>query len=83
VAPSGCGYGGDAESYISQTGDLATGRVQKGYFVPFSLARLFGATPRRVTLHAQTSFTACCPDAFTGGWTEVRTATVTIRKLRG
>ena len=35
-------------------------------------------TPRRLTLHAQTSFTLCCPSNSNGGWTEVRTATVHI-----
>src|SRR5690349_140268 len=76
-----CGYAGDAESYISQTNN-EKGEIQKGYFVPFSLSRVFAATPRRLTLHAQTSFTYCCPSTnFNGGWTEVRSATVTIRKL--
>jgi hypothetical protein len=37
--------------------------------------------PRHLTLDAQTSFTLCCPSDYAGGWTEVRTATVTIRKL--
>jgi hypothetical protein len=79
----GCGYFGDADSYISQTYN-EKGEVQKGYFVPLSLSRLFAATPKRLTLHAQTSFTLCCPSTnFNGGWTEVRTATVTIRKLGG
>jgi len=78
-----CGYGADAESYISQPRDDRTGKLQTGYLVPFSLGRIFAATPRRLTLHAQTSFTLCCPSNSNGGWTEVRTATVTIRKLGG
>ena len=69
----------DADSYISQTYN-EKGVIQKGYFVPFSLSRIFTATPRRLTLHARTSFTECCPNLEFGGWTEVRTATVTIRK---
>jgi hypothetical protein len=77
-----CGYVADADSYISQTYN-ETGKVQKGYFVGLSLRRLFAATPAHLTLHAQTSFTLCCPSNFNGGWTEVRTATVTIRKLSG
>jgi hypothetical protein len=32
----GCGYDGDADSYISQTYSLTTGRIQKGYYVPAS-----------------------------------------------
>jgi hypothetical protein len=76
-----CGFSGDAESYSSQISDNRTGKVQKGYFVAFSLSRIFAATPRHLTLHAQTSFTLCCPSDYVGGSTEVRTATVTIRKL--
>jgi len=74
-----CGDVSDADSYISQTYN-EKGVVQKGYFVPFSLSRIFAATPRRLTLHARTSFTECCPNLEFGGWTEVRTATLTIRK---
>ena len=78
----GCGYAGDADSYISQTYN-EKGEVQKGYFVPLSLSRLFAATPKRLTLHAQTSFTLCCPSTnFNGGWTEVRTATSHDTKAR-
>jgi hypothetical protein len=75
-----CGYGADADAYISQTYN-ETGKVQEGYFVGLSLPRLLATTPRRLTLRAQTSFTVCCPSNFNGGWTEVRTATVTINKL--
>ena len=74
-----CGDVSDADSYISQTYN-EKGVIQKGYFVPFSLSRIFAATPRRLTLHARTSFTECCPNLEFGGSTEVRTATVTIRK---
>jgi hypothetical protein len=75
----GCGSVSDADSYISQTYN-EKGVIQSGYYVPFSLPRLFAATPRRLTLHARTSFTECCTNTYLGGWTEVRTATVTIRK---
>ena len=79
-----CGYAGDADSYITQTYEPSTGAIQEGYYVPLSLSRLFAATPRRLTLRATSTFTLCCPTtSFDGGWTEVRTATVTIRKLRG
>jgi hypothetical protein len=75
-----CGWASDAEAYDSyvQNGPV----VQKGYEVSLPLTRLFAASPRLLTLHGHSTFTVCCPDTAVGGWTEVRTTTITIRKLR-
>ena len=78
----GCGYDStQADEYITVSRD-SQGRIKSPYVAPISINRLF--RPGRRTLHLRDShtFTAGRPNQLGGGFTEVRTVEVTVRKLR-
>jgi hypothetical protein len=78
----GCGYDStQADEYITVSPDNQ-GRVKSPYLAPISIKRLFRPGRRTLRLRDSHSFTQGSPDVFGGGFTEVRTVEVTIRKLR-
>jgi hypothetical protein len=78
----GCGYDStQADTYITQTRN-EQGRFQSPYWAPISVKRLFRPGRRTLRLRDRHTFTAGAPNQLGGGWTEVRTVRVTVRKLR-
>ena len=58
------------------------GRIKSPYIAPISIKRLFRAGRRTLRLHDSHTFTSGSPNQLGGGFTEVRTVEVTLRKLR-
>ena len=58
------------------------GRAKSPYVAPISVERLFRPGRRPLRLHDSHSFTQGFANQVGGGFTEVRTVEVTIRKLR-
>jgi hypothetical protein len=78
----GCGYDTtSAQVYITQTRN-EHGRITPAYTAPISLRRLMAPRPRVMRLRDTHTFVVGDPHRFGGGYTEVRTVEVTIRKLR-
>ena len=78
----GCGYDStQADEYLTVSPDNQ-GRIKSPYIAPLSISRLFRPGPRTLRLHDSHTFTHGSPNQFGGGFTEVRTVDVTIRKLR-
>ena len=78
----GCGYDStQANEYITVSPDNQ-GRVKSPYWARISVKRLFRPGRRTLRLRDSHTFTQGYPDQFGGGFTEVRTIEVTIRKLR-
>jgi hypothetical protein len=78
----GCGYDGtQANEYITVSRDNA-GRIKSPYLAPVSVRRLFRPGPRTLRLRDEHPFTQGRPDQPGGGFTEVRTVEITVRKLR-
>jgi hypothetical protein len=78
----GCGYDSTgAHEWITVSYDNR-GRVKSPYMAPIAIKRLFRPGRRTVRVRDSHSFTQGHPDQFGGGFTEVRTIEVTIRKLR-
>ena len=57
-------------------------RVKSPYIAPVAINRLFRPGRRTLRLRDSHSFTQGSPDQIGGGFTEVRTVEVTVRKLR-
>jgi len=77
----GCGYDStQAQEYLTQSYDNQ-GRAKKPYMAPISVKTLFRPGRRTLRLHDSHSFTQGFPDRLGGGFTEVRTIEVTIRKV--
>ncbi len=78
----GCGYDStQAHEYITVSPDNQ-GRVKSPYWAPISVKRLFRPGRRTLRLRDSHTFTQGYPNEFGGGFTEVRTVEVTIRKFR-
>ena len=78
----GCGYDStQAHEFITVSPDNQ-GRVKSPYWARISVKRLFRPGRRTLRLRDSYTFTQGYPDQFGGGFTEVRTIDVTIRKLR-
>ena len=78
----GCGYDStQANEYITVSRDNA-GRIKSPYLAPVSVRRLFRPGPRTLRLRDEHTFTQGRPDQVGGGFTEVRTVEITVRKLR-
>jgi hypothetical protein len=78
----GCGYDStQAHEWITGSPDNQ-GRVKSPYWTPISVKRLFRPGRRTLRLRDSHTFTQGYADQLGGGFTEVRTLVVTIRKLR-
>jgi hypothetical protein len=78
----GCGYDStQADVYITQTRN-EQGRFTPPYWAPISVKRLFRPGRRTLRLRDTLTFTTGRANQQGGGYTEVRTVRVTIRKLR-
>ena len=78
----GCGYDStQAQEYLTVSYDNR-GRLKSPYMAPISVRKLFRPGRRTLRLRDSHSFTQGFPNQFGGGFTEVRTIEVTIRKLR-
>ena len=78
----GCGYDStQADVYITQTRN-EQGRITPPYWAPISVKRLFRPGRRTLRLRDTLTFTSGRANQLGGGYTEVRTVRVTIRKLR-
>ena len=78
----GCGYDStQAHEFITVSPDNQ-GRVKSPYWARISVKRLFRPGRRTLRLRDSHTFTQGYPGQFGGGFTEVRTIEVTIRKLR-
>ena len=78
----GCGYDStQADEYLTVSYDNQ-GRIKSPYMAPIAIRRLFRPGRRTVRVRDSHSFTQGRPNEFGGGFTEVRTVEVTIRKLR-
>ena len=78
----GCGYDStQAHEWITVSPDNQ-GRVKSPYMAPIAIKRLFRPGRRTVRVRDSHSFTQGFPNQLGGGFTEVRTIEVTIRKLR-
>ena len=78
----GCGYDStQANEYITASYDNS-GRAKSPYLAPIAVKRLFRPGRRTLRLRDSHSFTQGYPNQLGGGFTEVRTVEVTIRKLR-
>ena len=78
----GCGYDStQADEYltVSRGND---GRIKSPYMTPISIKRLFRPGRRTLRLRDSHSFAQGRADELGGGFTEVRTIELTIRKLR-
>jgi len=77
---SGCGVDStNASRYITQTRDLATGKLQKSYEVRAPRRRFFARRGRRFTARGRSTFSTGMLDSSVGRWTETRTSTVKVR----
>ncbi len=77
----GCGYDStQADEYLTVSRDNQ-GRIKSPYIAPISIKRIFRPGRRTLRLRDSHSFTQGSPNQFGGGFTEVRTVEVTIRKL--
>ena len=78
----GCGYDStQADEYLTVSPDNQ-GRAKSPYIAPISIKRLFRPGRRALRLRESHSFAQGSPNQLGGGFTEVRTVEVTIRKLR-
>ena len=78
----GCGYDStQADEYLTVSRDNR-GRIKSPYIAPVAIRRLFRPGRRTLRLRDSHSFTQGFPNQIGGGFTEVRTVEVTIRKLR-
>jgi hypothetical protein len=78
----GCGYDStQADEYLTVSYDNQ-GRIKSPYMAPIAIKRLFRPGRRTLRLRDSHTFTQGYPNEFGGGFTEVRTVEVTIRKLR-
>jgi len=78
----GCGYDStQADEHLTVSPDNQ-GRVKSPYIAPIAIKRLFRPGSRTLRLRDSHSFTQGSPNQIGGGFTEVRTVEVTIRKLR-
>ena len=79
---SGCGFDStNSDAYITQTSDPETGRIKQSYFVHMIASRLFARSPRRFTSTGESTFSTGHSTDPGGVFTEIRTASVTVRKL--
>ena len=77
----GCGYDStQADEYLTVSYDNR-GRVKQPYIAPVAIRRLFRPGRRTLRLRDSHSFTQGHPNQLGGGFREVRTVEVTIRKL--
>ena len=78
----GCGYDStQTHEYLTVSYDNR-GRIKSPYMAPLAIKKLFRPGRRTVRLRDSHSFTQGYPNQFGGGFTEVRTIQVTIRKVR-
>ena len=78
----GCGYDRTAADEWITVSEDDQGRVKSPYVAPVAIKRLFRPGRRTLRLRDSHTFTAGKPNQIDGGFTEVRTVEVTIRKLR-
>lgn len=78
----GCGPDSLAADEFATSTDNERGEVKSPYSVPISVRRLFRPGRRTLRLRDRHTFTSGDPHKPGGGFTEVRTVEVTIRKLR-
>ena len=78
----GCGYDSTAADEWITVSEDDRGRVKSPYVAPVAIKRLFRPGRRTLRLRDSHTFTAGKPNQIGGGFTEVRTVRVTIRKLR-
>jgi hypothetical protein len=78
----GCGYDStQAHEYLTVSYDNQ-GRIKSPYMAPISVKKLFRPGRHTLRLRDSHSFTQGFPNQLGGGFTEVRTIELTIRKLR-